>query len=124
MGMQFELECCGSAGYQDWFGSQFTASNIDKPVPFTCCRMNEGVHKPEGPADVADITQCYAEARLYPGEGNYQHLHAEGCYFTIRDTLQQHMYIVIGVCGIVVILEVFALWVASNVRAKLVSPYK
>lgn len=121
--MQVNLKCCGGAGYKDYrknpnFG--ISLQNLARPVPKTCCVLEEDGKDPKNPQPVSE-TICMAEALVNLTE-NTKHLYVKGCYDELLVWFDTNKIILVCVAFGVALLQIFGIIFACCVRKEVLKP--
>jgi len=97
--MQTKWTCCGSNNYQDYASSDYE-KNYQELVPWTCCVMKTDNWNSIN--DVQNVTACRIEAARTNVDQAFDFLYPSGCYYALRNFLDQNSAIIIGVtCGFI-----------------------
>lgn len=102
---QFNLQCCGALGSQDfssaanWDRKNPYQESTNLTVPFTCCPLSGAKSWTELPTDLSSASACATT-----GTNAY----TQGCYDRLVDTLAQYKNNVIIGCIVVGVVEVLA----------------
>lgn len=116
---QKEFKCCGSEGFADWQTSSWRKSSGQQPVPLSCCVL---LDVPEIVA--LNATACFAAANNpgLPDAASY--LNIQGCQPALKDWVNQHAGILIGIAIGLAVVQIFAMAMACCLRERVKSEYQ
>ncbi|KAL7631372.1 UNVERIFIED_CONTAM: hypothetical protein RMT77_018329 [Armadillidium vulgare] len=109
--MQYELQCCGAAGSDDWAHARFNNPNNDRSaieigissaldtytIPASCCDRS------------LDTTACNAVRKVKLIGALSDNINKEGCAVKVIKILENQSWILIGIVLVISLVEILAM---------------
>lgn len=116
---QKEFKCCATSGPDDWATSQWRTKSGSEPVPMSCCVLLD-VRE----IQPVNVTLCYQAANDPNMRNRASYLHVEGCQEQLKEWVDDHALILIGVALGLAVVQIFAITFACCLKNRVNSQYQ